>query len=43
MRSTIGDVRRAIVIGLVLTVFAATPLPLRAIAPADPEMNHEGH
>ena len=41
MGSTIGDVRREIVIGLVLTVFAAAPLPLRAIEPADPEMTAE--
>ena len=33
MGSSIGDVRRAIVIGLVVTVFAAAPLPLRAIEP----------
>ena len=41
MGSTTGDVRRAIVIGLVLTFFAAAPLPLRAIEPADPEMTAE--
>jgi hypothetical protein len=42
MGSTTGDVRRAIVAALVLTVFAAWPLPLRAIEPADPEMSVEG-
>ena len=41
MGRTIGDVRRAIVNGLVLTVFAAGTLPLRAIEPADPEMTAE--
>ena len=41
MESTTGEVRRAIVIGLVLTFFAAAPLPLRAIEPADPEMTAE--
>lgn len=41
MGSTIVDVRRAIVIGLVLTFFAAASLPLRAIEPADPEMSAE--
>lgn len=41
MNIATGNVRRTIAAALVPTAFAAAPLPLRAIEPADPEMTVE--
>ena len=41
MEISIGDVRRTIFWALIVSILAATPLPLSAVEPADPELSVE--